>query len=354
MDLLIADSNQPESLNQILSQTRVVVSTVGPYKKYGTPLVEACIRQKTHYIDICGEHTWIKSIIDNFHTQAIENNVMIVNSCGFDSVPSDLGVYMLSNYAKKVHNSELANVKMSVIKMVGSFSSGTIHSLYGSFSDPSLTSEQKSDPYLLATRKGIDKSVLHTLKRDVDFSNLWQSYFIMSSIDEKIVRRSWSIWTDRGQGYGSQFTYKETMSFDFLTALITTSLLYSIALLIKVPFLCEKIKTLFPAYGEGPDAESRAKGMSHVEFVGTLHGTNISDSEDHQPKRIRGIVKGFRDPGYGDTCRMVIESALCIIKSFNELPGKEGGVLTPSTAFGNTLLERLQHDGQMLFEVKDI
>ena len=285
---MIADSEQPESLDHTLSQTRVVVSTVGPFKIYGTPVIEACIRQKTHYLDICGEHPWIKSIIDNYHTQAKENKVMIVNSCGFDSVPSDLGVFVLSKYAKEKHNmSELADVKMSVTRIVGAYSGGTMQSLILAFTDTSLTSEQRTDPYLLATQRGIDKSTLLTLKRDPDFNNLWQSYFVMSGVNEKIVRRSWSVWTDRGQGYGPQFTYRESMSFDFITALIMTSIFYTLGLLIKVPFLCERVKKMLPDSG-GPDAASRAKGMYDMEFIGTL-----VDGADQQPKRrIRGIVKG--------------------------------------------------------------
>ncbi|KAL9538691.1 hypothetical protein MBANPS3_010743 [Mucor bainieri] len=286
---------------------------------------------------------------------------MIVNSCGFDSVPSDLGVFMLSKYVKEKHPmSELANVKMSVTRVVGAYSGGTMQSLVLAFTDASLTNEQRSDPYLLATRRGIDKSTLLMLKRDPDFNNLWQSYFVMSGVNEKIVRRSWSIWTDRGQGYGHAFTYKESMSFDFLTALIMTSIFYTLGLLIKVPFLCERVKRMLPDSG-GPDAASRAKGMYNMEFVGTLceRNNNEQDGIDQQPnkqQRIRGIVQGFRDPGYGDTCRIVIEAALCIVQSTStaELPGAEGGVLTPSTAFGDALIQRLTQDKKMVFEVKDI
>ncbi|KAI8638531.1 saccharopine dehydrogenase [Parasitella parasitica] len=353
IDILIADSSQPDSLDQVLSQTRVVISTVGPFTRYGTPLVEACIRQKTHYVDTTGEYPWIKSIIISLDAKAKENNVMIVPTCGFDSVPSDLGVFMLSEYVHDKYNLDLAAVKMSVTKVVGSASGGTIQSSIEAMTDPSLTREQQMDPYLLSTRRGVDKPSLPTMKRDYDFGNKWQSFFIMSAINEKVVRRSWSIWADRGKSYGNLFSYKETATSSFMRAFIITSLLYTVfpifGLLLKVPFLREKITKALPGSGDGPNAEARAKGHFNIEFVGT------TESEPYdEPIRVRGIVKGFRDPGYGDTCRMVVESALCIVKSLKELPGKEGGILTPATAFGHVLLNRLKHNNGMIFEVKDI
>ncbi|EPB81743.1 hypothetical protein HMPREF1544_11529 [Mucor circinelloides 1006PhL] len=353
IDLLIADSSQPDSLDQVLSQTRVVISTVGPFTKYGTPLVEACIRQKTHYVDTTGEYPWIKKIIDTLDDKAKESKVIIVPTCGFDSVPSDLGVYMLSEYVHNKHNLDLASVKMSVTKIVGAASGGTIQSSVGVMTDPSITPQQQMDPYLLATRRGVDKPALPTMKRDYDFGNKWQAFFVMSAINEKVVRRSWSIWADRGKSYGNLFSYKESTSASFLKAFLLTSFLYTVfpifSMLLKVPFLREKITKALPGSGEGPSTEAIAKGCFDIELVGT------AESEPYdEPVRVRGIVKGFRDPGYGDTCRMVAESALCIVKSLKDLPGKEGGILTPATAFGHVLLDRLRHNNGMVFEVKDI
>lgn len=279
---------------------------------------------------------------------------------------------MLSEYVHSKHNLDLATVKMSVTKVVGAASGGTIQSTIEAMTDSSLTRQQQMDPYLLATRRGVDKPSLPVMKRDYDFGNKWQSFFIMSAINEKVVRRSWSIWADRGKSYGNLFSYKEHASTSFLRAFIITSLLYTVfpifGLLLKVPFLREKITKALPGSGDGPDAEARAKGCFDIEFVGTAENEPYDD-----PVRVRGIVKGkkkkcnltsitesmalflgFRDPGYGDTCRMVTESALCIIKNLNDLPGKEGGILTPSTAFGNVLLDRLRHNNGMVFEVNDI
>jgi short subunit dehydrogenase-like uncharacterized protein len=337
----------------VLSQTRVVISTVGPFIKYGTPLVEACIRQKTHYVDITGEYSWIKRIIDTCDDQAKANQVMIVPTCGFDSVPSDMGVYMLSEYMHNTHHLDLSTVKMSLTKLVGGYSGGTVQSSIEALTDRYLSTQDQMDPYLLATRRGIDKPSLPTFKRDFDFGNQWQAFFIMSVVNERVVRRSWSIWTDRGKSYGSLFSYKESMTFKFLPALVLTTLLYTVvplaALMFKVPWIREKAQAALPGSGAGPDAEQRAKGRFTIEFVGTAENEPYDE-----PVRVRGTVQGFRDPGYGDTCRMVVESALCIVKNLKDLPGKEGGILTPSTAFGNVLLERLTMNQGMVFEVKDI
>lgn len=265
---------------------------MGPFTKYGTPLVEACIRQKTHYVDTTGEYPWIKKIIDTLDDKAKESKVIIVPTCGFDSVPSDLGVYMLSEYVHNKHNLDLASVKMSVTKIVGAASGGTIQSSVGVMTDPSITPQQQMDPYLLATRRGVDKPALPTMKRDYDFGNKWQAFFVMSAINEKVVRRSWSIWADRGKSYGNLFSYKESTSASFLKAFLLTSFLYTVfpifSMLLKVPFLREKITKALPGSGEGPSAEAIAKGCFDIELVGT------AESEPYdEPVRVRGIVKGM-------------------------------------------------------------
>lgn len=201
---------------------------------------------------------------------------------------------MLSEYVHNKHNLDLATVKMSVTKVVGAASGGTIQSSIEAMTDPSLTRQQQMDPYLLATRRGVDKPSLPVMKRDYDFGNKWQSFFIMSAVNEKVVRRSWSIWADRGKSYGNLFSYKEHTSTSFLRAFIITSLLYTVfpifGLLLKVPFLREKITKALPGSGDGPDAEVRAKGCFDIEFVGTAENEPYDD-----PVRVRGIVKGKRE-----------------------------------------------------------
>ncbi|KAI9269393.1 saccharopine dehydrogenase [Sporodiniella umbellata] len=349
LDLLIANSDNLESLDKLLAQTRVVISTVGPFMKYGTPLVEACIRQKTHYVDITGEHPWMKQIIDNFDDKAKQGNVLIVPGCGFDSVPSDLGVFVLNEHMQK-QNLHLSDVKCSVVDMRGTVSGGTIQSFLGAATSGGTAT---LDPYLLATRRGVDKGGLPCLKKDHDFNGYWQGFFGMSPVNEKVVRRSWSIWADRGKTYGNTFSYKEYQSFGFITGVGYTFLLYTalplVILLSGLPVIGKGFMSLLPGSGYGPTREQLKKGGYEFQFVGT------SESEPYDnPIRARATVIGYRDPGYSDTCRMLTESALCIVKSLDSLPGKDGGILTPATAFGNVLVDRLRADGGMLLKAENM
>ncbi|KAL0078582.1 saccharopine dehydrogenase [Phycomyces blakesleeanus] len=353
LDLLIADTDDPLSLDTLLSKTRVIINLVGPFTKYGTPVVEACLRQKTHYVDITGEYTWIRQIIKRFHEKAEAENIMIVPTCGFDSVPSDLGTFMVVEHLRKQHGLATESVKMSVVDIFGGLAAGTIHSGLTVMSDRSITGPQSVDPYLLSSSRGQAKPSLPWPHRDRDFHGLWQTFFIMSVVNEKIVMRSWDIQHKRGKDYGRLFTYHETQSMPFIQAMLFSVaffvLLPLISLLTKSQFCLEKIQQMLPDSGTGPTPEERAKGYSSIEFLATAETQPYED-----PVQVRGIVKGFGDPGYSDTCRMVSESALCIIKSLDTLPGKQGGILTPATAFGNVLLDRLRINNGMLFEVKEV
>ncbi|KAI8371660.1 saccharopine dehydrogenase [Radiomyces spectabilis] len=353
LDLLIADSGDLESLENAVRQARVVISTVGPFMKYGTLLVEACVRQKTHYVDITGEYPWVSQMIDRFHGEAVKNNVMIVPCCGFDSVPSDMGTFMVCDYMQSRHNLSTADVKMSLTNIVGGFSGGTIQSAVGMLADKSLSASKSTDPYLLSPIRGPDQKKLPWMNRDPDFGRRWQGCFLMSVVNEKVVRRSWGLYTERGHSYGQAFKYRETWTLSFIPALIMTMAMLTVAPLaavaLKIPAIASLASRLLPGSGAGPDREQRMKGRFEMQFVAT------AETEPYdEPVRVRGVVKGFRDPGYGDTCLMVAESALCIVKSLDELPGKEGGILTPASAFGHTLLNRLRANNRMVFEVKDM
>jgi short subunit dehydrogenase-like uncharacterized protein len=329
---------------------------LGPFFKYGTPLVESCVRHRTHYVDITGEYHWVKQIIDTYHTQAQQNNVMIVPCCGFDSVPSDMGVFMVSRYMQKKHKLDVSDVKSSVVKLDGGISGGTTQSILGILTGESpLTVKQNMDPYLLASsHKGVDKFHLPPFTRDKDFSKtLFQVFFVMAPINERVVRRSWSLYTERGRSYGHLFTYREYIAMKFLPAFLMTVFLYTIMpvgmVLMKMSWFSRLIQKLVPQSGDGPSEATRKKGGFEYNIIAT------GETEPYDtPVRVKGIVKGFRDPGYGDTCRMVVESALSIIHSHDRLPGKEGGILTPASAFGDVLLERLARDQGMVFEVQDL
>ncbi|CAO3615954.1 unnamed protein product [Cunninghamella echinulata] len=291
IDLIVADATSPESLDAFLKDTTVVISTVGPFTLYGTPLVEACIRQKTHYVDITGEYNWIKSIIDKYHEKAKEEQVMIVPTCGFDSVPSDLGVFMVVDFIRQKHNLSTADVKTSVVKIVGKASGGTLQTMLVSLSDKSLTNSQQFDPYLIASEKGLDKPYLPPFYKDYDFGKKWQTFFIMSVINEKVVRRSWSLYGEKGQSYGKLFKYRETMSLPFLPALLLSSVFFTVmplaAIFLKFGWIRRTVQKIIPQGGEGPSLEDRLKGKFEYQVVGTAE-TEPYDS----PIRVRGYVKG--------------------------------------------------------------
>ncbi|KAI9008819.1 saccharopine dehydrogenase [Phycomyces nitens] len=353
LDILIADTSDPNSLDKLLAKTRVVINLVGPFTKYGTPVVEACLRQKTHYVDITGEYNWIRQIILHFHEKAEAENVIIVPACGFDSIPSDLGTFMVVDHLKKQHGLATESVKMSVIDILGCLSGGTIHSCLIAMTDDTITGPDSVDPYLLSSTRGLTKPSLPWPHRDRDFHGLWQAFFIMSAVNEKIVLRSWDIQHKRGKDYGRLFTYHESQSMPFIQAILFSIAFFvflpMISVLSKNKFCLKKIQQLLPESGIGPTDEEIAKGYSSMEFLATAETQPYDD-----PVQVRGIVKGFGDPGYSETCRMASESALSIIKSLDTLPGKEGGVLTPATAFGNVLLDRLRADNGMIFEVEEV
>ncbi|CAO3625343.1 unnamed protein product [Cunninghamella blakesleeana] len=353
LDLIVADASKPETLDAFLKDTTVVLSTVGPFALYGTPLVEACLRQKTHYVDTTGEYNWIYHIINQFHEKAKQENIMIVPTCGFDSVPSDLGTFMVVDYIKRKHNLSTAEVKGSYVDVVGGASGGTLQTTITSLADKSLTKDQSFDPYLLASERGIAKPYLPSLHKDHDFYKKWQTFFVMSVINEKVVHRSWSLQNERGQGYGRLFKYREYMALSFIKAFLVTSFFFATMplgpILFKIGWIYRAAQKLLPSAGTGPSLEQRMKGKFELQIVATAE-TEPYDS----PVRARGYVKAFGDPGYRETCRMVAESALCIVRNLDSLPGKEGGILTPATAFGQVLIDRLTATGGMIFEVKDI
>ncbi|KAI9287790.1 saccharopine dehydrogenase [Umbelopsis sp. AD052] len=350
LDLLVVDSFNPDSLDEAFKQAKVIISTVGPFEKYGTPVVESCIRQGTHYVDITGEFTWAKTIIDKYHDAAVENGTIIVPFCGFDCVPSDMGAYMVVNYIRKKFGLDTSDVKLSVKRLRGGASGGTIQTSLNILRHEKAGEAQ--DPYYLSPFVGIDKFRIPWMRWDADFKK-WQAYYIMSMVNELVVRRSYGISTTRGSTYGKTFKYRESMSFPFLGAFamtfIAVGILPWLGMLFKLSPIYRLVSSLLPQGGTGPSREAIIKGSYELELIGT------AETEPYEnPIRVRGIVRGRMDPGYGDTCRMVAESALSIVYGYDKLPGKAGGILTPASAFGDVLLTRLRDEGGMDFLIEQI
>ena len=328
--IVLGDSFDEKSLNEMTRTAKVVCSTVGPYAKYGSLLVKSCVNNKTHYCDLAGEAQWIRKMIDLHHEEAKNNEVKIVNSCGFDSIPSDMGVYFIyKNILKKN-----LSIKMRVTGAKGGYSGGTYASMQNIIKEASINKEIRrnlTNPYGLnpiGEQSGMDKSDLRSVIYDSKIKT-WISPFLMAGINTKIVRRSNAL---SNYNYGKEFKYDEAV----MAGSGFKGRLNGIILSIPLIFLAAKPGSLFnkifnffsPKPGEGPNKKERESGYFNLRFF------------VFQEKSDTAIFKvtGDRDPGYGSTSKMLAESAICLAK--DNLDNKFG-VLTPSYAMGDHILNRL-------------
>ena len=342
--MFIADSFDEESLLKFIKKTKVVCSTVGPYSLYGTKLVKLCVENNTNYCDITGEAHWIRNLIDQFHEEAKSKKIKIVNSCGFDSIPSDMGVYFIQNEIKKTYKNYANFIKMRVAGIRGGISGGT----YGSINNllKEAYSNKKifrvlNNPYGLNPKnkmEGMDKKDLRKIIFDKE-SNSWIYPFIMAGINTKIVRRSHALTNFQ---YGKDFRYEEAMmSGKGISGLLKAILAaFPLAMIGLNPnsFLKKIVNSYMPKPGEGPGLEKRKNGFYNLRFYVTI---------DERRKAFAKVV-GDNDPGYGSTSKMLAESALCL--AFDKLP-ENYGVVTPSIAMGNQLLERLRNNAGLNFQI---
>jgi len=345
--ILIGNSNDKSSLEKICGKTKVICSTVGPYALYGTNLIHACIKMKTNYCDISGETQWIRKIIDIFHEKAKKQKIKIVNSCGFDSIPSDMGVYFCqSNYYKE--NGEYANeINMRVAGTRGGFSGGTYNSLTNVIHEASLNKSVRkilNNPYGLNPineQSGPDKKDLKSVEYDNEAKS-WIAPFVMAGINTKIVRRSNALLNYK---YGNSFLYSEAVLVGngILGKIIGYLSLIPILMVIqKKGSVIKKIVDLFvPKAGEGPSKKQRENGFFSLKF---FFGNNR--------QRYLAKVTGDMDPGYGSTSKMLAECAICL--ALDDTLNENYGVITPSVAFEENILERLQNNAGLTFSMKKI
>ena len=343
--IFIADSFDEKSLSVIVKKSKVICSTVGPYSLYGSLLVELCVKHSTNYCDITGEAHWIRTIIDKFHKDAKKKKIKIVNSCGFDSIPSDMGVYFIQNQIKKAYKSYAKSIKMRVAGIRGGISGGTYGSMNNllkeAYADKSVF-KVLNNPYGLNPRdkmEGLDKKDLRKIIFDNE-SKSWIYPFIMAGINTKIVRRSNALSNFQ---YGKEFTYEEaTMAGKGISGFWKAILaLFPLAMIGINPnsFLKKIVNSFMPKPGEGPGIEKRKNGFYNLRFYITI---------DKKRKAFAKVI-GDSDPGYGSTSKMLAESALSL--AFDNLPGNYG-VITPSFAMGDKLLNRLKENAGLSFEFK--
>lgn len=345
--LVIADSHDEESLNAMAQRTRVVCTTVGPYGKYGDKLVAACVANQTHYCDLAGEVHWMRRMIDLHHEVAKANGTKIVHACGFDSIPSDMGVFFVQKEAKARTGHYAPQIKMRVKALVGGFSGGTYAALTDQLEKAAKDKrvlDVVRNPYGLnpvGEQHGPDKPDLQQVVYD-DASQSWIYPFVMGSINTRVVRRSNAL---AGYPYGKDFRYDEaSMSGDGFAgrvkATLTASFFGIFTLAKPGSFLKKGLDRLMPKPGEGPSKAKREAGFYDLRFIATVADGSTAV----------GKVTGDMDPGYGSTSKILAESALCLAK--DKTP-TIGGVLTPSIAMGEALLVRLQLNAGLTFAYQE-
>ena len=336
--IIIADSFDEVSLSKMTKRTKVICTTVGPYAKYGSLLVKSCVSSKTHYCDLAGEAQWIRKMIDLHHEDAKYNNVRIVNSCGFDSIPSDLGVY----YIHKNISKKNLSIRMRVTGAKGTYSGGTYASMQNIIKEAFKDREVRkslTNPYGLnpvGQQNGLDKRDLRSVKYDKRIKS-WISPFLMAGINTRIVRRSNAL---SNFSYGKEFTYDEAV----MTGRGFKGRLNGIFLSIPLMFLAAKPGSFFnkifniisPKPGQGPNKKERENGYFSLRFFVFQKDSNKSIFK----------VTGDKDPGYGSTSKMLAESAVCLAKDKLD---DNYGVLTPSYAMGDNILDRLVSNAGLTF-----
>jgi short subunit dehydrogenase-like uncharacterized protein len=352
LPLLLGDSADRVSLDPIARDARVIITTVGPYAIHGRALVAACVDAGTDYVDLAGETPFIRDMIDQHHARARQTGARIVNSCGYDSIPSDLGALMVQDYAQKKYGAYCPEIRFFAGESKGGMSGGTIASIMNLVEESSKDPRVRriaGNPYALdpgREGKGPDGADQLGVKFDKD-SQRWTGPFLMAGINTRIVRRSHAL---SGYAYGKDFRYSEAMSFGpgvkglAQASAVTAGLAGFLVALSARPVRKLLASKVLPAPGEGPSKETRDSGY----FTSRLYGT-VTGKE--KTVKLLGTVKGTSDPGYGETAKMLSESALALLSDEKEIR-KEGGVLTPASCMGMPLVERLRRAG-MTFEVTE-
>jgi short subunit dehydrogenase-like uncharacterized protein len=330
--LLSADAGDPVSLSAMLAQTRAVLTTVGPYQLYGSALVAACAASGTDYLDLCGEPVWMRQMIDVHHATAQSTGARIVFSCGFDSIPFELGVFFLQETAKAKFGTPVSRVKGRVRKMKGTFSGGTAASVKATFAaaakDLSLVALLKN-PFVLTPGFDGPKQPPGNKPLFDDDLGVWTAPFVMSTINTRNVHRSNLL---MGFPYGRDFVYDEMM----LAGPGEKGEAVAKAI---VAANAEMGGPGGPQPGEGPSKQERETGFYDVLFVGIA-----ADG-----RQVRVAVRGDRDPGYGSTSKMIAECAICLER---DSPDLAGGIWTPGAAMGSRLIKRLVDHAGLSFNVE--
>ncbi|MGG6270764.1 saccharopine dehydrogenase family protein [Leptolyngbya sp. AN03gr2] len=346
VDLLVADSQNQSEIDTIVAQTRVILTTAGPFARYGDAIVDACVRFKTHYVDITGETPWVRSLIDRYHTKAATDGTRIIPCCGFDSVPSDLGAYLMVRHLQQTFGTDCRQVT-AYYQMAGGFNGGTLASALNLFESQGFTA--MNNPFLLnpdnsRTEAEIDRNRDPQAPSFDSDLNTWIAPFFMGPVNTRIVRRSQALYDAWQAPYGAEFSYQEYLKFDEpLAGLKAAGVTVGSVLLMSVlqqPQLRSIAQPILPQPGMGPSEQTMDEGWFSCELIGI----------GADGRKVRGMIRDQGDPGNRATVKFVCESALCLALQLDELPGglTRGGVLTPAAGLGEILAERLRQAGMTL------
>jgi short subunit dehydrogenase-like uncharacterized protein len=330
--LIVADAGDPASLKAMVEQTKSVITTVGPYLHYGNELLAACVAAGVDYFDLCGEPIWMRQKIEQHEAAARESGARIVFSCGYDSLPFELGVFCAQEEARKAFGAPAARVKGRVRQMTGTVSGGTAASMRAiieaTMKDLSLVTMLR-DPFVLTP--GFDGPKQPLGNRPVFDEDLktWTAPFVMANINTRNVHRSNML---LGFPYGKDFVYDEMV--------MTGPGEQGEAIAKKVMAANNKLSgTDVPKPGEGPSKEQRESGSYDLLFVALAP----------DGRQARAAVKGDRDPGYGSTSKMISECAICLLRDASDVPG---GIWTPGAAMQHKLIKRLEDNAGLTFRVE--
>ena len=346
VELIVADAHDDDDMTGLCARTRLVISTVGPYAVHGSALVKAVVDAGIEYCDLTGEPHWMRRMIDEHHDNALETGARLVHACGFDSVPSDMGVWYLQHRAIAAFGEPCVSVRMGVKALKGGASGGTVASGLNAMeelaADPSLR-KTVANPYVLAAegdRSGPRQPIVTLPEYDEGLGS-WMAPFVMAATNSRVVLRSHSL---LGHPWGDEFTYGEAMMMgDGLAGRAKATgvsaaggALMGAAAIGPARRLMERFA---PNPGEGPSPEQQANGFWDLRF----HGTTTGGDE------IRARVTGDRDPGYGSTAKMLGEAATTLLSRGSVDIG--GGFWTPASALGDDYVDALQAHAGLTFEV---
>ena len=338
-DVVVADGADLQALRSLASQAKVVLSTAGPFARYGSLLVQACVEEGAHYTDITGENHWVRGLIDKHHAEAASKGIRIIPSCGYDSIPSDLGAFFtISQFNKPVSRVDVYH------EAQGGASGGTTETI---FTMDGLSKEMR-DPFVLNPEETVSEEQRKKSKdgfiiEEVDGIEGWAGIGMMAVANTRVVRRSAALMEQNQKSYGSSFTFGEHGLFSSKRMARLASYGSILAFIVIGTPLKRLVRPFLLKPGEGPSQETQDKGWFRATFVAL--------SEDNERKICS--MYGSGDPGYKSTAKLVCESALALARS-SELPGgnEYGGVLTSAVGLGNVLIERLKK-AEIEFKVLD-